>query len=599
MAKRHSSPVRAINARCASLSAQFASRFCEVSGSEFGRRVSTLISNGKWDELVELAVDPGNYVNPWDYRVDYCISSLLSKADFLPLEVDRAAVAISKFLDAEEICRITNRRLRTELRVPSVGISMASYIHTAAHKIASVLGDFSWDEAEAGFSWGPGASTRLPRAKASPVYKYSGKPEVTPKAALLAYTAINRIPLWRKGITTLSEVQLEDLLSLQLYNKVITVPKNAKTDRVIAVEPCMNMYLQKGLGTMIRRRLRKVGVDLNDQSKNQKLAWLASLGDELATIDLSAASDTISYELVRLLLPGDWFDALEAVRSESGVLPSGDKVRFQKFSSMGNGYTFELESLIFWALCQAVLELAGEKGVVSVYGDDIVFPSAHVLTLQEVFSFCGFTMNEKKTYASGPFRESCGKHYFRGVDVTPFYIREDVSSIPRIFWLANSLVRWLSREGHGTLDRSYFDLWLWLYHSVPEKFRYHIPEGIGDGGFVSSFDAACPSPAPKGYCGWTVDFVTDIVKSLEADGQSAVVASLHDLEKITPIKGILNTWPLVPYVTSEFVVRHYAKTVAREELRDRELSITVPSRVRRVRPSKTVVLQWAELGPWV
>jgi hypothetical protein len=599
MAKRRSSPVRTINARCASLSAQFVSHFCELSGTEFGRKVATLLSNREWDQLVELTVDPGDYVNPWDYRVDYCIASLLSKADFLPLAVDREAVAISKFIEAEEICRVTNQRLKTVLRTPSVGITMASYIHTAAHKIASVLGPFDWNEAEAGFSWGPGASTRLSRVKASPVYKYSGKPEVTPKAALLAYTAINRIPLWRSDITNQSEVQLEDILTLQMHNKVITVPKNAKTDRVIAIEPCMNMYIQKGLGSMIRRRLRKVGIDLNDQGKNQELAKLASLGNTLATIDLSAASDTISYELVRQLLPADWFDALEAVRSESGALPSGDKIRYQKFSSMGNGYTFELESLIFWALCQAVLELAEEKGIVSVYGDDIVFPSAHVPKLKEVFTFCGFTLNEKKTYTSGPFRESCGKHYFRGMDVTPFYIREDVTSIPRTFWLANSLVRWLDRID-GTLDRKYYDLWLWLYSSVPEKFRYPIPEGIGDGGFVMPFDMATPSRAPRGFCGWIVNFVSVIVQTNEADETPAVIASLHELDRGKPNKlSGLVPWPPVTYVTAEFVLRHYAREVAKEELRDRELSISYPSPARRVRPCKTVVLQWAELGPWV
>lgn len=592
MAKKSVVPCRGINSKRASLSVQFVERFCQLAGTGYAGIVGKAIAEKRWSDVLDSEIDPGNYVNPWEYRVDYCISSLLSKADFLPLDVDRADVAVRKFIEAEGVCLGTNRRLKHLLREPSTGITMASYIHTAANKIARVLGDYDWDEAEAGFSWGPGASTRLPRSKASPVDKFSGKPECTLNATLAAYTSIRRIPLWWSQLSASGSAPC-DILAQVDGNKVITVPKNAKTDRVIAIEPCMNMFLQKGIGAMIRRRLRKVGIDLNDQSRNQRLAFAASLSDSgLATVDLSAASDTISLELVRWLLPGDWYSALEALRSPSGVLPSGEKILYQKFSSMGNGYTFELESLIFWALASSVLELAEEKGVVGVYGDDIVFPSAHVPKLKELFSYCGFSINEKKSHVSGPFRESCGKHYFRGVDVTPFYIREDVNTVSRYYWLANSLCRWLSC-GSGFLDSRYKELWDWVCEMVPPRFRFLIPEGVGDGGIVAPFDAAVPRRAPRGFCGWVYRVAVDFVETVVPDGPAAVLTSLSYLER-----GADQARPekrAVKWNAAQLAARQFVSDV----LRDKGLEINVPHYVRRVRPAKSVVLQWADLGPWI
>lgn len=139
-------------------------------------------------------------------------------------------------------------------------------------------------------------------------------------------------------------------------NKVTTVPKNSKTDRVIAIEPLMNMYVQKGIGGAIRHSLRSVGINLNDQTSNQRLAREGSLQGKLATVDLSSASDSVSLLLVEELLPPDWVAAIKLCRSPCGVLPDGSVINYQKVSSMGNGFTFELESLIFWAACSSVCQ---------------------------------------------------------------------------------------------------------------------------------------------------------------------------------------------------------------------------------------------------
>jgi len=232
----------------------------------------------------------------------------------------------------------------------------------------------------------------------------------------------------------------EDLFKIVPGNKLDYVPKNYKSDRTIAKEPSMNMFIQKGFGSVIRKRLKRKGINLNDQSTNQFLAGLGSVTGSLATIDLSMASDCVSVELVRFLLPRDWFDGLDACRSKSGVDESGRIVTYQKFSSMGNGFTFELESLIFWAIVSSVCDIRytgiGRESI-SVYGDDIICPSAAARDVLRVLAVCGFEANLDKTFYEGPFRESCGKHYHNGHDVTPFYWKKSINDLHSLVVLHN------------------------------------------------------------------------------------------------------------------------------------------------------------------
>lgn len=202
-------------------------------------------------------------------------------------------------------------------------------------------------------------------------------------------------------------------------NRVEYVPKNWKTHRTIACEPGGVLPLQLAFDMYCKGRLRKVGIDLSDQSRNQGLAKEGSISGIYSTIDLSMASDTLAFNTVAWLLPEPWFKYLADIRCAYGALPSGEIVRYAKFSSMGNGATFALETLIFSSLCYAV----GSRGF-SVYGDDIVIEEEFAFPLLQLLRFFGFIPNEEKTFLSGPFRESCGKDWYEGRLVTPFYIRE-------------------------------------------------------------------------------------------------------------------------------------------------------------------------------
>jgi len=321
-------------------------------------------------------------------------------------------------------------------------------------------------------------------------------------------------------------------------NKVCTVPKNYKTDRTIAIEPDLNIFVQKGIGAMIRKRLRRAGIDLNSQKENQDMALLGSIFDNLATVDMSMASDTVSFELVADLLPEPWFSALEQCRSPQGVLPSGVWITYQKFSSMGNGYTFELESLIFYALAYAVVEVLELKDRrIAVFGDDVIISNEAIPLFRQVLAYCGFKFNEKKSFVEGPFRESCGKHYFSGFDVTPFYVRRPVRKLTDLFLLHNNLYRWCARNRWNTLwDReAMFNLLERLRGYAPVNWRRpRIPDGYGDGAFIGTFDQCLPR-APKGkrstWEGFEVEILQEVQGTRESECFGRLLKSLFFLER--------------------------------------------------------------------
>jgi len=217
---------------------------------------------------------------------------------------------------------------------------------------------------------------------------------------------------------------------------MVMVPKTVKTHRPIAAEPTLNGFIQQGVGRYIRKRLRMFCVDLDDQTINQDLASLAQ-EHGLSTIDLSSASDTLCTNLVKLLLPREWFELLDDLRCKNTDY-KGKTYHLNKFSSMGNAYTFELESMIFYALVDSV----STSGVSLVYGDDIIVHNCDFRSTVEILTWAGFTTNADKSFSEGSrFYESCGRHYFDSEEVTPCY-QKDVCTRPHdLVRLHNRLVR--------------------------------------------------------------------------------------------------------------------------------------------------------------
>lgn len=230
-----------------------------------------------------------------------------------------------------------------------------------------------------------------------------------------------------------------------------TVRKNASIDRTVDTQPSLNMFYQLGVGKILRGVLKKnFGIDLAVQPMiNRLMAKLGSIDGENCTIDLKSASDTIATLFVKWYFPQYTFNVLDSLRCKETVY-KGEKIRLDMFTSMGNGFTFPLQTLIFASLLKATYTMLGVKTEngknFAVFGDDIICNKQVYHVFLKVLKRCGFLVNEDKSFASGGFRESCGADYFRGQNIRGVYIRR-LNEAAHVYSSFNRIARWSVRNG--------------------------------------------------------------------------------------------------------------------------------------------------------
>lgn len=286
-------------------------------------------------------------------------------------------------------------------------------------------------------------------------------------------------------------------------------PKNCEVSRAAGTEPSLNMVFQLWIGGYLQKILRTVyGIDIQHQQlANIQLARLGSLYGTYATIDLKSASNFISIALIKLLFPPVFFEWLMFVRTPfiKWELPKGKKANeflstkdnrygnglttVNMMGTMGNGFTFPLQTLLFTILLKHVYIALGIKlvkttykvdrtglrtvdvvGNYGVFGDDIiVLKEAYDLMIHMLGEF-GLVVNDKKTFSTGYFRESCGGDYYVGKPVRPFFIKK--MGTPQELYIAlNSSIEW-SASNNMPLPRFTRS----LYSMIPPGFaQRYVP----------------------------------------------------------------------------------------------------------------------------
>lgn len=305
---------------------------------------------------------------------------------------------------------------------------------------------------------GPGESFAPSQGHTSALAKFSREIEVTPSA----------LPLLRKYFRRSNRYQgrfIDLEFKIVPGNRVTTVRKNNEKDRVICTEPSGNMILQKALGAMFRRVYRKTtGRDLNYvQDLHKRIVreghWN---GKSIVTIDLSAASDSISMLLVESVLPPWVVELIQSVRSPLFCLVQDDGT-YKTYparivSTMGNGFTFELLTLVMSALCDST------GGEWSVYGDDIIIETAFAEDLIRKLEILGFAVNIDKSCIGVPQLESCGAFSFDGLEIKRYEAEwceheSDVCSVMNKLLDLHDFYKGL----HDDLAVKLWDMWFALY----------------------------------------------------------------------------------------------------------------------------------------
>jgi len=456
---------------------------CEDTDTPRSLTVAMLVRAREYGQLFSLKVDPQHYDSSESFLKDNQVTEFLRKLQLDVPGIDRKAVAVQAFWGSEQQCCLANARLhRYQENGPFEGPSdlrISDFFSLCRKIIDDILGPLPQG---LDLRHGPGA-TFDDRGRLTTVPdKMSSRPTITPDARDL-------LPLWSQTAwarALVSESPTSSDPKNVRGNRFTTVPKDATKDRGICIEPSINVSFQLAIGRLLKSRLKRFGMDLTHaQDLHRSLAREASRTGGAATIDLSNASDTVSTSLVKLLLPPRWFDLLSSLRS-THTLIGGKWVKLEKFSSMGNGYTFELETLIFSALAYACALESGftespGKGI-HVYGDDIIVPAGLAETVLACLRFVGFTPNPRKTFVRGPFRESCGGDYFNGTPVRAHYLKEDPYEPQHFIALANGIRRLAFGESENhSLWRLYRRSWLKCLDALPSRIRgLRGPVSTGD-----------------------------------------------------------------------------------------------------------------------
>lgn len=443
--------------------------FTGAACTPFVYKVQCLAERGEWESILSQKVDPRSYTCGVTYQVDSFVAGLVQKNRDLPIsgasDGARYNAAIRKFLAGNERCAKTNFRLKASysryletgtllseelrqtlgLRDAHEELALYGSLRRMTSFISRVLGPCPGYE-DVDFKFGPGATLADKSSMSTVPDKLSSTVTLTARAVPMLITLSETA--WGRG-------HVEDFGKIRSRivrgNEFFSVDKEATEDRGAAKEPSLNGPVTIWLGGQIKDRLARWGYNLRyNQEVNRGLALKGSVDGFIATVDLRNASNTVSIETVRALLPPAWFRLLSDLRSPFTRIYSHDRreskdVHLSMFSTMGCGFTFELETLIFLA---AARESMWQEGIpaspevnVSVHGDDVVLPSAAYPFFEKLLAYLGFECNKKKTFAVGPFRESCGGDFWEGKPVRPVYLSALPTQPDEWITLANQLYR--------------------------------------------------------------------------------------------------------------------------------------------------------------
>lgn len=369
-----------------------------------------------------------------------------------------------------------------------------------ARRIAKkILGEFSKDEWYGLCRFGRRASQDVPMRE-SYLHRKAALPISCSNVLVAPFED------YLKGDTLLSNVFEESSSEHLRYTlrNVLTlslVPK--KFDKLRPVTPYSTVasFLSLGLGEYIRARLREqVDIDISRQQDRHRKAVIGMSRDRFhVTADMKAASTMITSRHVRAILPYQWYKAMQAFHVPLILWKPGKDVRprlltTNTFAGMGCGFTFPLQTLVFYCVLSAIKRLSlTERGYVSVYGDDLIYPRKMHTYVMRVFEDLGFCINRSKTFVDSYFRESCGEDAFHGVSVRPFCYEGTTETLkgPKLgaflYKILNGLLhRWRETEIPITVEtlRRYISASYGYYHVVPPYFPDYSGEKVYDPSIV-------------------------------------------------------------------------------------------------------------------
>lgn len=257
------------------------------------------------------------------------------------------------------------------------------------------------------------------------------------------------------------------------------------------------------------------GIDFSKQpGKNAKLAKEGSISGAFATVDLKQCSDYIALNLVAYMFPKSVTQWVTKLRTPN-VNITGLGVRpLHMASTMGNGFTFPLQSSLLAAIVLGVYKtldipilhpMGEELGNYGVFGDDIVLLERAFPLLCKTLTQLGMHVNQDKSFQTGHFRESCGHDYHDGVDVRGVYVK-NYTTLQDYFSIYNRLSIWACRHGIALTQTLAF-----VREQMGDDFNVIPPDESLDGGVILPV-----APLETGG-GWWYDVYLPVLSSFSVE----------------------------------------------------------------------------------
>lgn len=445
--------------------------------------VAILYRAGAIGAIQELDCPPSDYIDADHYRRSVSATKLLSKITSLETGLDPAEAGFLKWIDTEHQCFRSNQRINeildfgTEYGVPVP--KAVEFFDRLRANVEALIGKAPPKLVRGVF--GPGATLSDKSVRTTVPHKMSSTPTMTPDAWV-------HVPDWMSEKWAAACAARGDLITEVRGNTYFQVKKNAKFHRSCAKEASLNAYYQRAYGSIMASRLGRAGFNFARAKEiHMQVACEASVTGAFATLDLRSASDTNGTALVRAALPSAWHDVLCSLRAPITHVPkigsrkAGDW-RLEKFSSMGNGFTFELEMTLFTGIILTVCPELIPGKTLFVWGDDLIVPTERAEIVSKALIFCGLSLNTEKSFVSGPFRESCGGDFWCGEAVRPYFLKEFPNEPQEYIAVANGIRRLADSDpdprGLGSgLRRAWFRV---LDHLPSNIRKCRGPVALGD-----------------------------------------------------------------------------------------------------------------------
>lgn len=431
-------------------------------------------------ERDDLCVTTGGYYSPakYVYGASLLVPGLAKKfigksnlKNRLSAE-ERTARCIDDFINDNQRCKLYQEAFLSPFDLPvfsqvvigEASVLLNSLLSTTSNDIAT----FSLSNLARAARSGPGSSANVRGPGGNFRRQVISHVSASHPAVLRLFKTLQSATL--TGATTewiRSETYGNDDVSdsIAIFDNV---PKRTDEDRSICYQATANMHSQLAVHELNAVNLKRWGTDLTvQQDYNRLLARLGSLQTahgtsrswSFCTADLTSASN-FPLVLVEWLFPEFYTQLVSILRSPAMEVPGHGRVEKYMCSTMGNGFTFSLMTLLLSAIVKALYSLgnlpeydifvidghAQKIRTWAVFGDDIIVDKSVYQALSDVLRSLSFQLNTSKSYFTGPFRESCGEDYYDGFNVRPVFC-EDICRITDVYSLSNRLNLWCARMG--------------------------------------------------------------------------------------------------------------------------------------------------------